>query len=142
LLSDRSAHLQIRFLGPSKRIIRQHQSNGANITSYVFDDPYDKEDAVTFVYSLPRTSTDRNSYLQGEAQHYAKTFGYTLHDEGAVRFRGHPGRRRTGTFTDEVELNGQYTLLVLDWSSTRTYTFFAPSGTPFNDMMASFQPLG
>lgn len=56
------------------------------------------------------------------------------------RFRGRLGR--TATFTDAVELNGQYTFLALDWSSTRAYLFFAPSGAPFNDMMASFKPIG
>jgi hypothetical protein len=132
--------MQIRLLGQSTRHVEHHTSNGVNITSYVYDDPFDKEDAVTFVYSLPRTAADRKSYLQGEPQHYAQGLGYTLHDQGTVRFRGHPGS--TGTFTDAVNLNGQYTLLVLDWSSTRAYMFFGPSGEPFNDMMASFQPLG
>jgi len=141
LLSDRSGHLQIRLLGPTTRNVYFDESGGENITVYTHDDvPGSKEHANTYVFSPPRTAKVEESYWQGAALQYAKVSGYTLLDQGTVRFHGRPGR--TGTFTDAVNLNDQYTLLALDWSSTRMYFFFAPSGAPFNNMMASFHPIG
>lgn len=140
-VTDQAAHLHIRLLAQGDRSVQHDSSNGVDITVYlhVVRTSTALEEAATQTYSPPLPNVDPAEVLRGAVGGFAGSSGFTPGAQSAVTFRDHAARQ--ATFTGIPGTSAQYSFIAIEWSTSRTYVFFAPSGADFNNMLASFSSI-
>jgi hypothetical protein len=141
LITDSAAHLQVRVLADGERSVQHESTNGVDITVYlhIVRTTTALEEAATQTYDPALPNVDPAAILRGAVGGFAGSSGFTVGTQEAVTIQGKPARK--AIFTGIPGTTAQYTFVAIQWSSTRTYVFFGPSGSAINNMIASFKAI-
>jgi hypothetical protein len=140
-VTDVAGHFRVRMIGPATRDVQHATVSGEDITVYlhIVRTPSALEEMASETYAPAMPSGNADTILRGEVGGFTGSSGFTVGRQTAFTFRGHPARK--ALFTGIPGTSREYSFLAVAWSTSRTYLFFARSGTDFQTLTTSFAAI-